>query len=69
LILETQKLVNSHNKMLRNLGLLIYHRKDQKGGLDESELHDLLRIASIEEMEKEYRKAYERGVEEGITGE
>lgn len=55
--------------MLRDLGLLIYHRKDQKRGLDESELHDLLRIVSIEEMEKEYRKAYERGFEKGITGE
>ncbi|WP_442636504.1 hypothetical protein [Rossellomorea marisflavi] len=69
MILETQKLQNSHYKMLRDLGVLIYHRKDQKGGLDESELHDLLRIVSVEEMEKEYRKAYERGFEEGITGE
>jgi hypothetical protein len=55
--------------MLRDLGLLIYNRKNQKGGLDESELNDLLRIVSVEEMEKEYRKAYELGFEEGVTGE
>ncbi|WJV20800.1 hypothetical protein QU593_10320 [Rossellomorea marisflavi] len=69
MIFETQKLQNSHYKMLRDLGLLIYNRKDQKGGLNESELHDLLRIVSVEEMEKEYGKAYERGFEEGVTGE
>lgn len=69
MILETQKLVNSHYKMLRELGRLVYHRQDQKGGLNVSELNELLHIVSVEEVEKLFGKAYEEGFEKGITGE
>lgn len=69
MILETQKLCNSNYKMLRELGRLVYHRQDQKGGLNESELNELLHIVSVEEVEKLLDKAYERGFEEGVTGE
>lgn len=69
MILETQKLCNSNYKMLRELGRLIYRRQDQKGGLNESELNELLHIVSVEEVEKLLNKAYECGFEEGVTGE
>jgi hypothetical protein len=68
MILETQKLLNSHYKMLRDLGRLIYHREDQKGGLNVSELNDLLHIVSVEEVEKLFGKAYEKGSDEGLDG-
>lgn len=69
MILEIQKLVNSNYKMLRDLGRLIYHRQDQKEGLNASELNELLHIVSVEEVERIFDRAYEEGFEKGITGE
>jgi hypothetical protein len=66
MIIETQKLHSSHYKMLRDLGRLVYHRKDQKGGLNESELNELLHIVSVEEVEKLFGKAYEKGFDAGV---
>jgi hypothetical protein len=66
MILETQKLHNSHYKMLRDLGRLVYYRQDQKGGLNESELNELLHIVSVDEVEKLFGKAYEKGFDAGV---
>lgn len=64
---EVEKLINSSFSILKELGWLLYNRKDQNGGLDKDELDSLLRVVSVESMEKEYKAAYDDGFNDGVS--
>ncbi|MGG3890243.1 hypothetical protein [Metabacillus fastidiosus] len=65
---EVNKLINSGFEMLEKIGWLIYNRENQNRGLSKEELYDLLRITTVQEMEKEYHKAYDEGVNDTLEG-
>jgi hypothetical protein len=64
--LDINKLINSESDILKRIGWLLYGREDQKGGLNQEEIYKLLSIISVEEMEKEYKAAYEEGFDDAI---
>ncbi|MFO1442938.1 hypothetical protein KDN24_06870 [Bacillus sp. Bva_UNVM-123] len=66
MLFEINKLIGSEFDMLKRVGWLLYNRFDQHGGLEIEELNELLHIVSIEEMEKEYRLAYDEGFNDGV---
>lgn len=63
--LEINKLIDCNFDMLQQLGKLIYNRENQDGGLTVNELDELLRIVTVEEMDKEYQEAYDQGFNNG----
>jgi hypothetical protein len=64
--LEINKLIDSEFEMLRKLGWLLYEREDRNGGLNLEEVYKLLHIVNVEEMEKEYKAAYDEGFDDAI---
>jgi hypothetical protein len=66
MIFEINKLINSDSDMLKKIGWLLYDSTDQDGGLNKEELHNLLRILTVEEMEEEYKAAYQEGFNDGV---
>jgi hypothetical protein len=64
--LQINKLINCEVKILKDLGWLLYHRKDQQGGLSLDEVHSLLKLITVEATEKIYNNGFSDGISEAL---
>lgn len=67
------KLINSENEYIKQIGWLLYDRQDQNGGLNNDEVDKLVSVLldmseeSIDMLlEKEYQEGYEEGYNDGL---
>ncbi|WP_310876987.1 hypothetical protein [Priestia megaterium] len=64
MIYDIQVLKGSGYDVLKKLGHLLDNREDQAGGLNKEEVYELLKIVNDSNIDKVYRKGFEKGMHE-----
>lgn len=58
MMLEVNKLIESEYELLNKVGLLLYGREDQNGGLNKEEIYELVKVINDESVTEIYKEGY-----------